>query len=281
MRLLLKAFFSTFILILIIYILDNPIGNVPPLGSFLSPYTGYVKLINSDELPTGELHFDSLSETVEVVWDTLRIPHIFAKNEEDLYFMQGYIMAFDRLWQMEFQTHAASGRLSEILGEKAQGYDQFQRRIGMVFGSKNTLETVRRDDEFYPNLLAFTNGINTYINSLDPLKYPLEYKVLDYAPESWTPLKTCILLKSMAWMLTGRSTDLAYTRIVNDFGMNTLEELFPIFPKEYDPIIPRKTPFNFDPINLNSPKSLYQSTTDITQYLPQPPEAIGSNNWAI
>ena len=233
------------VLISLIFVLNNPIENIPPLGKFLSPYTGYATLINSDKLPAGELHFDSLTEPVEVVWDTLRLPHIFAKNEHDLYFIQGYVMAFDRLWQMEFQTHAASGRLSEIVGEKAKGYDQFQRRIGMVYGAKNTLETLKEDEEFYPNLLAFTEGINTYINSLSPLEYPLEYKILNYSPEAWTPLKTCILLKSMAWMLTGRSTDLAYTRIANDFGMDTLEELFPIFPKEYDPIIPKNTPFNF------------------------------------
>jgi len=268
-------------LISLIFVLNNPIGNSPPLGKFLSPYTGYARLLNSDELPAGELHFDSLIEPVEVVWDTLRIPHIFAKNEHDLFFVQGYVMAFDRLWQMEFQTHAAGGRLSEIVGEKAKGYDQFQRRIGMVYGAKNTLALLEKDTELYPNLLAFTAGINAYINSLSPTQYPLEYKILDYAPEAWTPLKTCILLKSMAWMLTGRSTDLAYTRIVNAFGMDTLEELFPVFPKEYDPIIPRNTPFNFDPIKLKSPRNLYQSTADASQYFPQPPKAIGSNNWAI
>mgnify|MGYP001161921703 FL=1 len=276
-----KAGVGLVTLISLILVLNKPIGNIPPLGKFLSPFTGYAALLNSDELPTGELNFDALTEPVEVVWDTLRIPHIFANNEHDLFFVQGYVMAFDRLWQMEFQAHAAGGRLSEIVGEKAIGYDQFQRRIGMVYGAKNTLAVLEKDTELYPNLLAFTAGINAYINSLSPTQYPLEYKILDYSPEAWTPLKTCILLKSMAWMLTGRSTDLAYTRIANDFGMDTLEELFPIFPKEYDPIIPRNTPFNFEPIELKSPRNLYQSTTDASQYLPQPPEAIGSNNWAI
>ena len=60
-----------------------------------------------------------LESPVTVIFDTLRIPHIFAENDIDLYFAQGYIMASERLWQMEFQTHAASGRLSEIIGEKA------------------------------------------------------------------------------------------------------------------------------------------------------------------
>ena len=172
-----KAGLSLTVLFTLAFVLNNSLGDIPPLGKFLSPYTGYASLVNSDKLPSGELNLDSLIEPVEVVWDTLRIPHIFAKNEHDLYFMQGYVMAFDRLWQMEFQTHAASGRLSEIVGEKAKGYDQFQRRIGMVYGAKNTLEVLKQDEEYYPNLLAFTEGINTYINYLSIIEHPLEYKI--------------------------------------------------------------------------------------------------------
>ncbi len=102
-----------------------------------------------------------------VKWDKLRIPHIQAKNEYDLYFMQGYIMALDRLWQMEFQTHAAAGRLSEIIGIKTLDFDRFQRRIGMKYGAQNTLNEIKKDKELYKILEAFTSGINFYINSLN------------------------------------------------------------------------------------------------------------------
>ena len=277
----LRVGISTFLWIFSIYLLNHSIGGIPPLGKFLNPHSGYAALIGSDDLPHGELNLPQLIEPVEVVWDSLRIPHIFAQNEHDLYYVQGYIMAFDRLWQMEFQTHAAGGRLSEIVGEKAKGYDQFQRRIGMVHGAQNTLSQIEKDETVYPNLLAFTAGVNEYIQQLPPQKYPIEYKILDYAPEAWTPLKTSLLLKSMAWMLTGRSTDLAYSRIAKDFGMDVLEELYPIFPKDYDPIIPRGTHFDFDPIPLKPPKKLYQSPLNEFAQIPQPPEAIGSNNWAV
>ena len=150
-------------LISLIFVLNNPIENIPPLGKFLSPYTGYAALLNSDELPTGELNFDSLTEPVEVVWDTLRIPHIFAKNEHDLFFVQGYVMAFDRLWQMEFQTIVSEGRLSEIVGSKAIEYDKFHRRIGMKHGAINSLNTIKNDTLVYNMLLAFSDGINKYI----------------------------------------------------------------------------------------------------------------------
>ena len=91
---------------------------MPPLGKFFDPYHGYLALHGSDNLPDENLFFEGLHDSVTVVWDDRRIPHIFAKNEHDLFYAQGYIHGFDRLWQMEFQVMAAGGRLSEIIGER-------------------------------------------------------------------------------------------------------------------------------------------------------------------
>jgi penicillin amidase len=60
------------------------------------------------------------------------VPHIFAEQENDAYFVQGYIHAKFRLWQMEFQTHAAAGRISEIVGDKAINFDKTQKPIKMT-----------------------------------------------------------------------------------------------------------------------------------------------------
>jgi len=108
---------------LLIWTLNKPIGTLPPLGKFLDPFHGYLALVDSDNINRLKMESSYLESPVIVIFDTLRIPHIFAENDIDLYFAQGYIMASERLWQMEFQTHAAGGRLSEILGEKALGYD--------------------------------------------------------------------------------------------------------------------------------------------------------------
>ena len=96
--------------------LNRRIGDLPPIGKFLNPYHGYLALHNSDQLPTQDMIFENLKDSVNVIWDERRVPHIFASNEHDLFFTQGYIHAFDRLWQMEFQVMAAGGRLSEIIG---------------------------------------------------------------------------------------------------------------------------------------------------------------------
>ena len=255
-------------------------GSLPPIGKFLDPFHGYLSLVGTDDLNRLKLDVKGLKAPVTIQFEELRIPHIFAENESDLYFAQGYVMAFERLWQMEFQTHAAGGRLSEIVGKKALGYDRFQRRIGMVHGAKNALGVLEKD-ALFPNLLAFTDGINAFIESLSPDDYPLEYKIMDYAPEPWTPLKTCLLLKYMAWMLTGRSTDLAYTRIMNDFGLDVLDELYPLFPRDFDPVIPRGTGFDFQAPELNVPNSIYKTNADTTDILIKQLEGIGSNNWAV
>ena len=229
-----KKIIGITLVLTIIFLLNNSVRQYPPMGKLLNPFTGYPALIESDNPPQGTLIFPNLSDTVNIKWDELRIPHIEAKNENDLYFMQGYIMAFDRLWQMEFQTHAAAGRLSEILGDKALDYDRLQRRKGMIYAAENTIGEIKKDSSLYSILESFSDGINFYINSIDKNKYPIEYKILNYEPEKWTTIKTSLLLKSMAWDLTNRTEDLEYTKILNDFGdrgEEVIEELFPIFPK--------------------------------------------------
>ena len=152
-----------------------------------------------------------------MIWDERRVPHIFANNEHDLFFVQGYLHAFDRLWQMEFQVMAAGGRLSEIIGAKALEYDKFQRRIGMMRGAETVLEYYQQDSLMLSSLEAYTNGVNAYINTLTKDQYPIEYKLLDYAPEQWTLRKCALLYMYMAWELSGATNDLAHTKFIAIF----------------------------------------------------------------
>ena len=97
---------------------------------------------------------------------------------------------------MEFQTHAAAGRVSEITGEGKNGvilnYDRGQRRLGMVYGSRKYNEDFGSKNPTSVMMLErYTPGINTYIKSLEYKTLPFEYKLLNYKPEAWTPLKVC------------------------------------------------------------------------------------------
>src|SRR5579859_7148511 len=109
---------------------------IPPLGKFLDPFHGFWK--NAENKVAPVLSLKGPGQEITIVYDSTLIPHIYASTEEDLFFAQGFVTATHRLWQMELQTHAAAGRVSEILGVNALDFDRTQRRLGMVFGAKNS-----------------------------------------------------------------------------------------------------------------------------------------------
>ncbi len=257
------------------------LGSLPPIGPFLDPANGYLALVGSDKIPEKNLILEGLKENVTVIWDDRRIPHIFAENDRDLYFTQGYIHAFDRLWQLEFQVMAAGGRLSEILGARTVKYDRFQRRIGMRLGAENALKMYENDPVMKDILNAYTNGINTYIHTLNKDQYPIEYKILDYAPAEWTLMKTALLYMYMAWELTGRSDDLYHTGVLNEFSLEIYNELFPLHPEELDPIIPESKQWTFKPVQVASPEIVYKSEINMDKLQFKPNPHNGSNNWVI
>jgi len=282
----LKPFLSILIVVGLTIFLNNKIGQLPALGKFLDPFHGFLNLVNSDLHSKEIMIFSELKDEVKVIIDENHVPHIFAENEYDLFFAQGYFTAFDRLWQMEFQTLASSGRLSEIIGEKAINYDKYQRRIGMVFAAENGLKNTKKYKNVFAGIKAYADGVNAYINSLNWNEYPIEYKILDYKPEKWSPLKTLIFLKSMAFSLSGRSSDLDYNKIWDLIGFEDLNNLFPEFPNYIDPIIPKNTIFTPNSISLIAPDSLYKANPYQDKILFQPDKrvgtnSLGSNNWAI
>ncbi|MGC1204168.1 MAG: penicillin acylase family protein [Flavobacteriaceae bacterium] len=264
----------------IFYVFNTKLGSIPPIGKFLSPSTG-IWQNEKDESITGNLLLETLTEDVVVNYDEQLIPHIFAKNDTDLYKAQGYITAKHRLWQMEFQTFAAAGRLSEIIGENALNYDRAQRRKGMGFGAQNSLEVIKNDTESMLYLEAYKDGVNAYINELKPEDYPVEYKLLDYKPEPWTIDKTMDLLMYMTDMLCGGDDDLEYTNALRKFGKDRFDLLFPDFFDVNDPVIPKETDWSFiDEKRTEMPES--QIILDsISEIMEKPNPANGSNNWAV
>jgi penicillin amidase len=129
-----KAFICLIVPLLLIYSLNTKFGDLPPILRFLDPYQGFWQ--NAESLtvdPQRKLVLKNAVEDIDVVFDDRMIPHIFAKNDHDLYYAQGYVTAMHRLWQMDFQTRYAGGRLSEVVGKKAIELDRYQRRMGMVW----------------------------------------------------------------------------------------------------------------------------------------------------
>ena len=278
----LKALICVTIPVLLALALNTKFGSLPPLLKFLNPFTGFWQ--NADKLQTPLQTNTALAgtrEAIEIVYDDRMIPHIFAKNDHDVYFAQGYVTAMNRLFQMDFQTRYAAGRISEVVGIKAIELDKYQRRMGMVYGAENSLKGMMADAKSRDMVNAYTEGINAYIHSLSNAQLPLEYKLLDFKPEDWTPLKCALLLKQMSATLAMGSTEFYMTNILKKYGPEVTADLFPDYPHKEDPIIPAGTAWNFKPLQIpKAPASFTEATTGKVK--PNTLEdGIGSNNWAL
>jgi len=156
-----KALLSLAITIVLIWALNTKFGSVPPIGAFLNPSTGFWQNAESKHFSaTQNLDLTGLLDKVIIRYDDHRIPHIFAKNDHDLYYAQGYITAHDRLWEMDIQTREAAGRLSEIIGPKTLEIDRYHRRMGMVYGAENTLKGMMKNPVSNMMVKAYTAGVN-------------------------------------------------------------------------------------------------------------------------
>ncbi len=273
--------------------IPEPLASAPPLGRFLDPFNGFWQNAEAQKRPSDiKIQASKLKEKVEIWLDSRLVPHIFAQNDYDLYFAQGYMIASERLWQMDFLTRFAAGRLSEVLGEKALEIDRSQRRMGILYSAERTLANLK-DSTSQMILQAYADGVNAYIASLKPHQFPLEYKILDYSPEAWSPLKSVLMLKYMAYDLSIAYTDdFANSLAAAMYSEKTIDSLFPNVPFRLEPVIPQKTPLNFKPLKKpqRPPKydsisrALHQNLKELQSILQAQAlneKAKGSNNWAI
>jgi penicillin amidase len=287
-------FITVFLLtICLVIVLNIRIGSKPAFGRLLNPFTGFYNLAenpNQLHLPS-EIISKELSAPVDVFFDERRIPHIFAENDHDLYFTQAYVVASLRLWQMEFQVLAAEGRISELLGPGENNqfieFDKKQRRIGLKYGAENKLKTINSDPFSASLMQSFTDGVNAYMASVENKDLPLEYNLIGYKPEPWSPYKTALLLMNMSNVLTSTEYDIENSNFVSSYGQNLFDSLYsddasvlePIFPtpsagwvnsfKKKDNLEVIELPINTDGIQ------------DLSGLYDKPDVQIGSNNWAL
>ncbi len=277
---------SGIVTILLILLFNTKMLLPVPLGQLLSPQKGLWQNAESvDKDYSAQLSFPQLQGKVKVYFDARLVPHVFADNNNDAYFVQGYLHAKFRLWQMEFQTRAAAGRLSEIIGPKALDYDRDKRRLGMVYAAENSLKAIENDPETLAECDSYTAGVNAYIESLTESSLPVEYKLLGYKPEKWTNLKSTLFLKYMALELAGFENDFEATNAKSVFSSADFDKIYPIVMDSLDPIVPKGTEFPAPAINVKVPSSadsLYYDTKDSTTVEEEKPDKDnGSNNWAV
>jgi len=241
-----------------IWFLNAPHAGLPAIGKLLDPYSGFWGNAEPVKDVAQQFHFPSqenisksevlttgtLGESVKVDFDERLVPYVTAQNDHDLYAAQGYLHAYYRLWQMDMQTRAAAGRISEVIGDKAFEFDRKQRRKGMVWAAENSLKAMEANPVTKAMLDAYTEGVNLFIRHLKYKDYPLEYKLIGFDPEPWTNLKCALLLKYMADDLTGNVDDIAMTYLRDAMPQKELDDLFPDKIKMSQPVIPAGTAFN-------------------------------------
>jgi penicillin G amidase len=222
-----------------VYAGARPVGPVPPLGALLDPVHGVWSTAGSAALPYNAMvRVPHLGAPVEVRYDARGVPHIFAATEEDAYRALGYVVARDRLFQLDIQTRAASGTLTELVGARVLELDQSTRLLGMPRAAERKLASMDANSKSRRFLDAYADGVNAYIDSLAPSEYPLEYKLLNARPARWKPINSIHLLNRMGWTLASGDPDHTLTRAAALVGDSAARSVFPQHTPIEEPIQP-------------------------------------------
>lgn len=163
-----------------------------------------------------------------VYWDDYGVPHIVALNEGDLFRIAGYVMAQERLWQMDMLRRTAQGRLSEIFGAVALESDIFHRTWGFYRTAKTIVDSLSL--ESHAVLSAYTAGVNAFIDQ-NRGKLPIEFALLGYHPEPWRIEDGIAIARLLAFHLSFTwHIELTLKMIAEKVGLERALELFPDFP---------------------------------------------------
>jgi penicillin amidase len=173
------------------------IASACSIGLRFSSLSSPKLLAQQSSLQATSIPVAGLLDQTTIIRDERGIPYIQARNEQDLYFAQGYATAADRLWQMDFLRRTARGELAEVLGagpnNLALDQDKLNRTLG--FAQVADTEAAQASVEARQLLDAYAKGVNAYIDALDEKSLPPEFKVLKYKPRHWTPADSLIMVK--------------------------------------------------------------------------------------
>lgn len=271
------------ILALALYAGARPIGPAPALGPFLDPANGVWAVAASAELPrSAAARIPGLGAPVRVVYDDRAVPHIFAASELDVARALGYVVARDRLFQMELQTLAASGRLTEIAGARALPLDREMRELGLPRVAERKLAALDPNSDGMRAARAFAEGVNAWIDGMAPRDLPLEYRLLGRRPVRWEPVNSLHLLNRMGWTLAYSDDERVRLRAQARVGRDAADALFPVVSRIQEPIQPngQRGP-RWDTRPLPPPGAPDTAAILADRQAPIPPDVLGSNNWAV
>jgi penicillin G amidase len=244
----------------------------------------------------GTVVVPGLKEGVLVDRDQWGRPWIRAKSTPDLVFAQGYVMAQDRLWQMDLLRRASAGELSEIFGSVALNFDKENRTLGTRAAAERAVRET--DPEILALLESYAQGVNRYIEERRS-RLPIEFTLLHYQPRPWTPADTYLISLYMWKTLTSTwKWKLNRQWITEQAGGERARELF-VEDSPLDHFIvgaPAEAPArreapagahasSFVPISSSdshSVQEMWDSSQDfLAEFEEETSEIIGSNNFVV
>ncbi|MFX0090295.1 MAG: penicillin acylase family protein [Candidatus Hodarchaeota archaeon] len=190
----------------------------------------------------GKLNLSGLVTPVEILRDRWGIPHIYAENEHDLFFAQGFVHAQDRFWQMETNRRIANGTLSELFGEIALDTDRTTRTFG--FSRLGQIDWKNSASELRAAIQAYTDGVNAFLQHPDS-QLPVEFKLLGHQPEPWKPEDSLAFARVMLWQLSHAwYGEIIRTLLIKAVGVEHAAELEIEYPESNPITLPEGIEFN-------------------------------------
>ena len=222
-----------------------------------------------------DIQIKGLKDKVTIYRDGFAVPHIYAKNDEDLYRATGYVLAQDRLWQMDLLRRVTQGRLSEIFGEDMINADQLLRSLRIPEKSKTVIGKTNK--KIVLALEAFADGVNQYIEE-NMSNLPPEFTILGYEPELWKIEHSVNLIGYMAWDLSSPAwgAEIILHKLSQKVDSVKFAELLPDLSLHTTFVYPDN---NTDSLEINMRSELLSQSSKI--------EKLGldifggSNNWAV
>jgi penicillin amidase len=237
--------------------------------------TGLILVYRPLATTDGEYRLLGLDQRAEVLRDGYGVAHIYAQTAHDLFYLQGYVTAQDRLFQMDLYRRAGAGRLAEVLGEPVVEADRLMRTFGLARVAGQELPILR--DDTRAGLEAYADGVNKFLEQHGE-SLPLEFIILGYRPQRWTTLDSLIVAKLQAYDAANNYTqELLRASLAARFGTGVLSTLMPdpsgrtaVDEKAWAAVAPY---LSADPTPPGA--------VALGAILPGSGEGIGSNCWAL
>ena len=221
---------------------------------------------------SGSKQLPGVDDSVEVFFDEYATPHVFATNEKDLFYVSGYLMARERLFQLSLSAASGRGELSLFIGDDRLSSDIYLRTFGIPFIAKELDKKL--DDKTRKLLFAYCQGINDWIDESEN-NWPIEFRILRSKPIKWKTSDVIAFSRLMAYELQQSwKGEIILGALVEELGIKYAKGLFPNDPDD----IMIATPYNNMGAFYNK---ISKEERKIRSLIGMDGTVMGSNSWVI